>query len=228
MGCAQGKQTFGVEMCEGIDSYVTPEEKELLRSSWNIVSQDISGVGMNIFKKLFDIETDLMKLFKRMLTKGETGQVVVDSIRLEGHATGVLRQIGLVVENMDNNSALTTTLIALGEVHANYRVRPEMLPLLWPAIRDALKIACEDEFTQQMELAWKHLYDFVTCHLSEGMVIAHLKGKRDSFVLSYESSSLLLSPQQDSQNSSSQNQPRNSSSQNQPQNSNSQNQSLME
>ncbi|KAH9515776.1 hypothetical protein Btru_011982 [Bulinus truncatus] len=182
MGCSHTKHTHAKEKCEAIDYYITPEEKQIIRTSWQVVATDLPGVGLFIFSRLFDLEFDLQKLFKRLLTKTETGQYVLDTTRLEGHAVNVLKRFSVVVENLDNNTALTTTLIALGEVHSGYNVRPDMLPLLWPPIRDGFKYALQDDFTVSVELAWKHLYDFISCHIAEGMIIGYVKMKRESFL----------------------------------------------
>lgn len=45
-----------------------------------------------------------------------------------------------------------------------------MIPqFFWPAVRDGLKLRLGDKFTVKVELAWKHLYDYVTSKISEGI-----------------------------------------------------------
>lgn len=49
---------------------------------------------------------------------------------------------------------------------------------LWPAIRDGVKMRMGDKFNMETELAWKHLYDYISCKLSEGMDIGRRKNKK--------------------------------------------------
>lgn len=49
---------------------------------------------------------------------------------------------------------------------------------LWPAIRDGLRLRLGDKFGVDAELAWKHLYDYISCKLSEGIDIGLTKNKK--------------------------------------------------
>ena len=40
---------------------------------------------------------------------------------------------------------------------------------MWPAVRDALKQALAEDFTVEAELAWKHVFDYIVCKMSQGM-----------------------------------------------------------
>lgn len=44
-----------------------------------------------------------------------------------------------------------------------------VLQFLWPAIRDAFKVKLGDQFTQETELAWRHVFEYIKSNLSEGI-----------------------------------------------------------
>ncbi|RUS78958.1 hypothetical protein EGW08_013260 [Elysia chlorotica] len=124
------------------------------------------------------MEKDLKKLFRRLMSVRESGDYVFDSVRLERHATLVMKHLGQAVDNLEDSSYFSELLVMLGEKHAAYDVKPEMLPFLWPAIRDGLKMRLGDKFTKEMELAWKHLYDYISHKLAEGMSNANSSGSK--------------------------------------------------
>lgn len=57
----------------------------------------------------------------------------------------------------------------MGERHAGYNVRPEMVSLLWPAIRDTFKEKLEDDFTPDIARAWTHVFDYLKARFQEGI-----------------------------------------------------------
>ncbi|XP_059154489.1 neuroglobin-like [Physella acuta] len=149
--------------------YLTQEEMELARDSWAIVALDLPATGLHIFTRLFEMEKDFQKLFKRLMTQKESGEFVFDTARLERHASLVMKQLGQAAEHTDDSINFSASLRLLGEKHAGYNVKPEMFPFFWPAVRDGLKLRLGDKFTVKVELAWKHLYDYVTSKISEGI-----------------------------------------------------------
>lgn len=78
------------------------------------------------------MEKDLKKLFRRLMSQTESGEFIFDSVRLERHATLVMKNLGQAVENLDDSSYFSEMLTSLGEKHATYNVKPEMLPVSKP------------------------------------------------------------------------------------------------
>ena len=79
--------------------------------------------------RLFEMEKDLKKLFRRLMSVRESGDYVFDSVRLERHATLVMKHLGQAVDNLDDSTYFSELLIMLGEKHSAYDVKPEMLPV---------------------------------------------------------------------------------------------------
>lgn len=159
-----------------IMDFVSPEEVEIIRHSWDIVKQDLPGTGIYMFTRLFELQSDFKKMFKRMMTQSETGEYDFDWNKLGSHANIVMSALDNAVNGMGDSSYLSKGLEELGERHNMYNVKPEMVPLMWPAVRDALKQALSEDFTVETELAWKHVFDYIVCKMSSGM----RRGKADT------------------------------------------------
>ena len=78
---------------------------------------------------MFEIEKDLTKFFRRLMTQNESGEFIFDTFRLEHHATAVMKKLGQAVENLEDSEDFGDMLVSLGEKHHTYNVRPEMTPV---------------------------------------------------------------------------------------------------
>lgn len=55
------------------------------------------------------------------------GELVLDEERLRAHSRIVMDGLGAAVESLEDSVILTNILIVMGERHAGYNVRPEMV-----------------------------------------------------------------------------------------------------
>lgn len=169
MGCTlSGIEDANREKRE-LETYVTPEDIRLVKESWKIVGQDLDGAGMMVFHKLFEKNKDLKRLFQNMTHTEADGDLVLDEERLRAHSRIVMDGLGAAVESLEDSVILTNILIVMGERHAGYHVRPEMVSLLWPAIRDTFKERLEDDFTPDIARAWTHVFDYLKARFQEGI-----------------------------------------------------------
>ena len=99
-------------------------------NEWTIKCRRKLTKAMPLFPRLFEMEKDLKKLFRRLMSVRESGDYVFDSVRLERHATLVMKHLGQAVDNLDDSTYFSELLIMLGEKHSAYDVKPEMLPVL--------------------------------------------------------------------------------------------------
>ncbi|XP_025104081.1 neuroglobin-like [Pomacea canaliculata] len=171
MGCQNAKSSQK-EDCEDekeLGDFLTVEEIEVIRHTWAIVKQDIPGTGMFMFTRLFELQSDFKKFFKRMMTQTETGEYDFDRNKLGNHANVVMTALDKAVDSLDDSSFLSKGLAELGERHKMYNVKSEMIPYMWPAVRDALKKALAEDFTVEAELAWKHVFDYIVSKMAQGI-----------------------------------------------------------
>lgn len=171
MGCQNSKSgdKGDLDADREIVDFLTPEEMEIVRNSWDIVKQDLHGTGIFMFTRLFELQSDFKKFFKRMMTQTETGDYDFDWSKLGSHANIVMTALDNAVDSLGDSSYLSKGLLELGERHRHYNIKAEMVPYMWPAVRDALKQALAEEFTVETELAYKHVFDYIVCKMGQGM-----------------------------------------------------------
>ncbi|KAK3087658.1 hypothetical protein FSP39_008833 [Pinctada imbricata] len=72
------------------------------------------------------MQEQLKKLFTSlMIPNGQS--YLIDEEKLRQHAVIVMEGLGAAVESLEDSIYLTNLLIAMGERHYNYKVRPDML-----------------------------------------------------------------------------------------------------
>ena len=54
---------------------------------------------------------------------------MLDDILLKKHANVVMEALGASVECLEDSIFLSNVLVALGQIHAVYRVEPQLLPV---------------------------------------------------------------------------------------------------
>ncbi|KAK7502773.1 hypothetical protein BaRGS_00006023 [Batillaria attramentaria] len=129
------------------------------------------GIGFRYLaaSRLFELQSEFKKFFRRMMTQTETGEYDFDWNKLGSHANIVMTALDNAVECLGDSSYLSKGLVELGERHRFYNIKPEMVPYMWPAVRDALKQALGTDFTVETELAWKHVFDYIVSKMAVGM-----------------------------------------------------------
>ena len=63
------------------------------------------------------------------MTTEKSGEVVFDENKLRAHATVVMDTLAAAVECLDDSSQLTMLLVDIGERHAHYGVKSDMIPV---------------------------------------------------------------------------------------------------
>ena len=72
-------------------------------------------------------QRQLSALFTKLMTTGNTGEATFDESKLRSHGKLVMDSLGAAVECLDDSSQLTKLLVEIGERHAIYGVRPDMI-----------------------------------------------------------------------------------------------------
>ncbi|XP_063425414.1 cytoglobin-1-like isoform X3 [Mytilus trossulus] len=166
MGCTYSDVRFDNPGLQ-ITSFVTEEEVKLVHESWNIIKND-TNVGLHMFKRFFQMHPEFKKLFTEQMTV-EDNDLLVDEEKLRHHGNIVMEGLGAAVESLDDSVFLSNVLVTMGESHARHNVKPEMVILLWPAIRDAFNGCLGTDFTTQMATAWEHVFEYMATKFKEGL-----------------------------------------------------------
>ncbi|OWF48660.1 neuroglobin-like [Mizuhopecten yessoensis] len=170
MGCSQSGSVRMQRSSQQLENYLTSEQVRLVKQSWLILGEDMAATGLLVFKKLFESNEGMKKLFYKLMRCDSSEQLEFDQEKLTRHATIVMQGLGAAVESLEDSVFLTNVLIAMGERHAMYNVKTEMVPHLWPAIRDAFKELMGEDFLPAVESAWLHVFEYIGSKFKMGIV----------------------------------------------------------
>ena len=122
---------------------MTPEEKELVQTTWESV-KPISETAADLFyNKLFELDPALKPLFK-------------GDIKEQGKK--LMQMIGVAVAGLDNLGELTPAVAALGKRHVGYGVTDSMYDTVGSALLWTLEQGLGDGFTPPVKSAWTTTY----------------------------------------------------------------------
>lgn len=122
---------------------MTPEQKELVQSTW-VPVQEISDTAASLFyNKLFELDPSLRPLFKGDIT--EQGRKL-------------MTMIGAAVKGLDNLGELTPVVKGLGKRHVNYNVKDEHYETVGSALLWTLDQGLGEKFTAEVKEAWTIVY----------------------------------------------------------------------
>ncbi|CAC5426146.1 unnamed protein product [Mytilus coruscus] len=166
MGCTYSDVRFDYPDLQ-ITSFVSEEEVKLVLDSWKIIRNDTT-VGLHVFTRFFQMHPEFKKLFTEQMMV-EDNDLKVNEEKLRHHGNIVMEGLGAAVESLDDSVFLSNVLVTMGESHARHNVKPEMVILLWPAIRDAFNGCLGSDFTSQMATAWEHVFEYMATKFKEGL-----------------------------------------------------------
>ncbi|XP_076346653.1 neuroglobin-like [Tachypleus tridentatus] len=170
MGCIiSGRSVLKGSVDHQLSQGLSSRQVELVKHAWTVISQDMAGTGVVIFKHLFTQYPQLSRYFKKFMTLQEDGGYDWDLGGLERHALLVMQALEEAVDNLDDTQALSTILFELGRMHARHHVQEDMFDKMWQALKYGLEDALQDRMTHEMTQAWFLVYRFISRHVIEGM-----------------------------------------------------------
>lgn len=122
---------------------MTPEQKELVQSSFEKVAPIAPQAAAIFYGKLFEMDPSLKSLFK-----GD----------MEEQGKKLMTMIGTAVRSLDNLEAVVPVVQKLGERHVAYGVKPEHYNTVGAALLDTLAAGLGDAFTTDVKEAWAAVY----------------------------------------------------------------------
>jgi hemoglobin-like flavoprotein len=122
---------------------MTPQQKELVRSTWIRVVPVSEQVAELFYGRLFELNPALRPLFK-----GDMKQ----------QGAKLMKTIGLAVSTLDNLDPMIDTLKELGARHAVYGVKEEDYDTVAAALLWTLEKGLGDHFTAEANNAWAVVY----------------------------------------------------------------------
>lgn len=124
-------------------STLTPKDKQLVLDSSKKVFSNPPGVAREFYKRLFELDPTLERLFKSDME--EQGRKLMDTL-------------ALVVRSLDRLDAVVPAVQELARRHVAYGVQDQHYDTVGAALLDTLKKGLGDEFTPDLKRAWSHVY----------------------------------------------------------------------
>ena len=122
---------------------MTPEQKQVVQSTWKMVVPISDKAAELFYGRLFQLDPSLKPLFKTDIT--EQGKKL-------------MQMLGAAVAGLDDLNHLTPALEALGRRHVDYEVRDEHYNTVGEALLWTLAQGLGDEFTPEAKEAWSRVY----------------------------------------------------------------------
>ncbi len=126
---------------------LTPDETELIRNSFRIVSQDSPQAANRFYRILFERSPHLRHMFLN---------------DMEQQGGMLMSKLGLIVAELQNIPGLVPVLEDLALRHVAYGVKPQHYPLVGDALLQMLAEVLAEDFTPATRAAWVKAYDDVS------------------------------------------------------------------
>lgn len=122
---------------------MTPEQKELVQSSFSKV-EPISTLAAELFyARLFELDPSLKSLF---------------SGDMEQQGQKLMTMLGTAVRSLNNLDGLVPVVQRLGQRHVGYGVETGHYVTVGNALLDTLEKGLGDDFTPEVKEAWTIVY----------------------------------------------------------------------
>lgn len=122
---------------------MTPQQIELVKSSWTqIVPIQETAAGL-FYGRLFELDPALKPMFK-------------GDIKVQGHK--LMTMLNTAVRGLDHLDALVPAVKALGRRHVTYGVKAEHYGTVATALLWTLEQGLGEDFTPEVREAWTEAY----------------------------------------------------------------------
>ena len=123
---------------------MTPEQKDLVQSSWEKVIPISETAAELFYARLFELDPELQPLFANSDMK-EQGKKL-------------MQMITVAVKGLDNLDQIIGAVQDLGRRHVDYGVKAEHYDTVGGALLDTLEKGLGEDFTVETKEAWTETY----------------------------------------------------------------------
>uniref|UniRef100_G3NSS7 X globin n=1 Tax=Gasterosteus aculeatus TaxID=69293 RepID=G3NSS7_GASAC len=167
MGCAisglAAKAEFGEVTTEG----PSEEQIQMIKDSWKVIRDDIAKVGIIMFVRLFETHPECKDVFF-LFRDVEDLERLRTSRELRAHGLRVMSFIEKSVARLDQMERLEALALELGKGHYHYNAPPKYYSYVGAEFIGAVQPILKERWTEELEEAWKTLFQFVTGLMQRG------------------------------------------------------------
>ncbi|XP_048358069.1 neuroglobin-like [Sphaerodactylus townsendi] len=150
------------------ESFVLSEaQKELIRTSWEILHKDIARVGVIVFIRLFETHPECKDAFFLFRNIDDFQQLKM-SKELQAHGLRVMSFIEKSVGRLDQTDKLEHLAFELGRSHCRYQAPPKYYEYLGTQFIQVVQPILKEEWTPEVEKAWESLFKYLAATMRRG------------------------------------------------------------
>ena len=138
---------------------MTPEQVELIKSSWAKVVPISEAAAEIFYGKLFDLDPELKPLFK-----GD----------MKDQGRKLMAMINTAVNGLDNLEAIVPAVQDLGKRHVGYGVKDKDYDTVGIALIGTLEVGLDKAFTDDVKDAWVTVYTVLSTTMKEAAAEAEV------------------------------------------------------
>ena len=131
---------------------MTPEQKMLVRSSFEMLAPDTDTLAARFYGRLFEIDPSLRPMF-------------TISIRQQGRK--FMDMLHSVVQSLDQLDEVVKVVWQLGKRHGGYGVQEAHYDTVREALLWAIAQQLGEQYTPAMEAAWKEIYNLMATTMKQ-------------------------------------------------------------
>ena len=143
---------------------MTPDQQQLVRSSWSAVEPIADEAATMFYSRVFELDPSLRRLF------GYSDMARQRAI--------LMQTLAVVVRSIDRLDEMTPELEALGRRHVGYGVEVEDYATVGSAVLWALESSLGDAFIEEIALAWAAAYRRLSSVMIEAARDAEVRAAR--------------------------------------------------
>ncbi|KAG5266183.1 hypothetical protein AALO_G00250700 [Alosa alosa] len=173
MGCAISglglapRQTTEPKSEEDAVAHLTGDQIDMIKDSWKVIQEDIAKVGIIMFVRLFETHPECKDVFF-LFRDVEDLERLRTSRELRAHGLRVMSFIEKTVARLDQLERLEHLALELGKSHYRYNAPPKYYGYVGAEFICAVQPILKDQWTPELEEAWKSLFQYVTGIMKRG------------------------------------------------------------
>lgn len=174
MGCASALMLSPLKEMgdQGLNTdKMTQQQKRVIKKTWKYLSDDMTGYGIQVFSRIFQLNPHVKKLFP---CRDVEGDALLRDPNFKGHASRFMQAVGAAVDNIDDwDASLSPLLIGLGKQHITFTgFKPEYFDAFTEAMMYVWEQTLGTKFNDITRDSWRTVFEFIMSTLKEGYEIA--------------------------------------------------------
>jgi hemoglobin-like flavoprotein len=131
---------------------LTPEQKLLVRSSFEVLAPDAEILTARFYGRLFELDPSLRSMF-------------TISIRQQGHK--FIEMLRCVMQSIDQLDEVVAVVWQSGKRHGGYGVQEAHYDTVRQALLWAIAQQLKERYTPAVEAAWKEVYNVMAATMKQ-------------------------------------------------------------